>query len=68
MKGIEEKLYLEIVLACENPDCSELYKPDVEAIDPMELWAKRNAELALAKGWKVGKENETLCPLCSEGG
>jgi hypothetical protein len=67
MNRLEEKLYLEIVLDCEIKSCTEFYDPDIEANDPMDSWAKRNASLASASGWKINGAGNVLCPLCAKG-
>lgn len=67
MNRLEEKLYLEIILDCENESCTESYESDSEASDPMEEWAKRNSSLAQANGWIITELSKVLCPLCAKG-
>jgi len=66
MNILEEKLYLEIFLTCDGTSCTEMYDPDIEATDPLEQWASRNASLATANGWTVKNSSKVLCPKCAK--
>ena len=66
MNRIEEKLYLEIVLDCENESCEEIFDPDEDARDPMEEWASKNAIQARTDGWKVTELGKVFCPKCAK--
>ncbi len=65
VKKIEEILYCEIILACENVGCSEIYQPKVEANDPMAVWALENSIIATNIGWEVNGAGKVQCPSCS---
>ncbi len=66
MNRIEEKLYLEIWLCCENKECVNDFETNSDAKDPMEIWARVNSVLAVSQGWTVSSNGRVLCPLCSK--
>ena len=65
MNRIEEKLYVEIWLGCENEKCLNDFETNSDAKDPMEVWSKENGNLAIAQGWTVSSNGRILCPSCS---
>jgi len=66
MNRIEEKLYVEIWLGCENDKCINDFETNSDAQDPMVIWARENSELAISQGWTVSREDRILCPVCSK--
>jgi hypothetical protein len=67
-KTLVDRLYIEIMLSCDSPECGDVFVPAEAATDPMEDWAQRAAAEAEWIGWSKATDGSVCCPKCWRSG
>lgn len=62
--AIEALADAELLIACQMAGCWHVFQKGLEdpALDPVEDWATKMAELARDSGWSVGNHGQISCP------
>jgi hypothetical protein len=66
-RTLTDKLYTEVLLACNTEGCHGLFESTEPARDPMQSWSERAANEAEQQGWSVSREGVVACPKCARG-